>query len=109
MFLYLTDRGCRLGQNILNYIAQILFCHKNKYIIKFRNNSKSNYRFYDSIFVTILFNYIDKHNEELYKININSDEEFIIKNYNDFITLSSFSLKNIKSDFITYFNDNTIA
>jgi hypothetical protein len=106
MFLYLTDRGCRLGQNILNYIAQILFCHKNNYIIKFRNNSKENYRYFDSIFVKILFNYIDKHNEELYKMNINDTEEFIIKNNNDFISLSTSSLKSIKCDFITYFNNH---
>ena len=111
MFLYLTDRGCRLGQNILNYIAQILFCHKNNYIIKYRYNSRENYRYFDSVFVKILFDYIDKHNEKLYKMDITDNEEYIIKNNNDFIALSTTALKTIKSDFITYFNNiiyNTI-
>jgi hypothetical protein len=54
-----------LGSNLLNYFAQILYAHKNKLFIKFKNNSKSDYSFNHSIFVKILFNYIDKYNEQL--------------------------------------------
>ena len=108
MFVYLFDRKFdRLGANITTYIAQILFCHKNKYIIKFINNSKQNYRYCNSIFVQTLFNYIDRFNEELYKINITDNEEFIIttKHKHDWITTTSFSLNNIQVDFITYFHN----
>ena len=106
MYFYLFDKLDRLGANIINYIAQIIYAYNNKLLIKFRNNSKKNYRFNDSIFVIPLFNYIDKLNEELYKINIDDKDEFIFKNNYDWITNISFTLKNIKLDLITYFNKN---
>ena len=66
MYIILFDRTDRLGANITNYLAQILYAHKNKIIIKFKNNSKTNYRYYmSSIFIKILFNYIDEYNKKL--------------------------------------------
>ena len=56
-FIVLSDRTDRLGSNITHYISQILYAHKNNYEIRLEK-SKENYRYYDSIFIKILFNYI---------------------------------------------------
>ena len=105
MYIILFDRGDRLGANIINYIAQILYAHKNKYIIKF-NKNKKNYRYYHSIFVKILFDYIDIFNEELYKMNRYNRYNIIFSTHNDWIHTTSCSLQNIKTDFISYFHNN---
>jgi hypothetical protein len=104
MFMYLFDRIDRLGSNITNYIAQILLCHKRNIIIRFSKN-KQNYRYYESIFVKILFNYIDLLNEHHIKIGIKNDYEYTIPNKkDDWINVCTVSLQKIKMDFITYFN-----
>jgi hypothetical protein len=109
MYFYLLDRGDRLGANIINYIAQILYAYNNKYIIKF-SKEKENYRYYNSMFVKTLFNYIEYYNEELRKnvININDpcEEKCVFTNVCDYINSISIVLKNIKSDYITFFNNN---
>ena len=106
MFIYLFDRGDRLGANISNYLAQIFICHKNNYIIKFRDNSKENYRYSNSIFIKAIFNYIDKYNEELYKKNIRDDEERVLNDQWDLLYTTSFALQEIKKDYISYFYDH---
>jgi hypothetical protein len=109
IYFYLLDRGDRLGANIINYIAQILYAYNNKYIIKF-SKEKENYRYYNSMFVKTLFNYIEYYNEELRKnvININDpcEEKCVFTNVCDYINSISIVLKNIKSDYITFFNNN---
>ena len=108
MYIYLFDRSDRLGANITNYIAQILYAYNNKYIIKFKSEQKD-YKYYNSLFVKTLFIYIEKYNEELKNvININNlhDEEYVFTDMHDYITIMSNILKNVKSDFITFFNDN---
>ena len=105
MYIILFDRIDRLGSNMFNYIAQILFAVNNNYIIKYYKN-KSYYKYNDSIFIITLFNFIDRHNEKLYILNIKDDIEFICNNRDDLMYTTSFSLNNIKSDFVTYFNDN---
>ena len=70
MHILLFDRPDRLGANITNYICQILFAHKNNYYIHFKNNCKTDYNYSNSIFIEILFNYIEKHNNNLKEINI---------------------------------------
>jgi hypothetical protein len=107
MYFYLFDRPDRLGANITNYLAQILYAYNNKYIIKFKKE-KEEYRYYNSIFVKTLFNYIEKYNDEL-KINIINDQydnEYFFTNVDDYITTTSDVLKNIKFDFITFFYNN---
>ena len=102
MYFYLFDRCDRLGANITSYVAQILYAHNNKYIIKFAKD-KEKYQYYKSFFVKILFNYIEKHNEELTKNASNHvDEEYILKRKFDYITIASDVLKNTKTDFITF-------
>jgi hypothetical protein len=101
MYIVLFDRGDRLGSNILSYISQILYAYKNKLLIKFRNNSKDNYSFNHSIFVKILFNYIDKHNEGM----IDDDILFDFGCPSDLVYTLSSTLNIIKTDFISYFNN----
>jgi hypothetical protein len=121
MFIYLFHRDDRLGSNIVNYISQIAFAHKNNYYIKFKNNSKYAYHFYEnyynefketwfheSIFVKALFAYIDKYNNELHEIGVDIGEKITmperdIRGYSDFIIVTSFVVKNIKQDIISYF------
>jgi len=108
MYFYLFDKPDRLGANITNYLAQILYAYNNKYIIKFKKN-KEEYRYYNSIFVKTLFNYIEnyieKYNEELKK-NDQYENEYFFTNIDDYITTTSDVLRNIKLDFITYFYNN---
>jgi hypothetical protein len=101
MYLLLFDREDRLGSNILNYMAQILYAYNNKLLIKFRNNSKDNYSFNHSIFVKILFDYIDKYNEGIQ----DDDILFELDNPKDLVYTLSFTLKDIQSDYISYFNN----
>jgi len=106
MHITLYQRGDRLGTNIIIFLAQILFAHKNNYIIKFINNSKELYRFYNnSVFVTALFDYIAKYNYELYKKGITDGEchEF---NNRDYVFHTSSAVKNLESDYISYFYEN---
>lgn len=103
MYLVLFDRGDRLGANITNYLAQILFAHKNKIIIKYRNNSKEDYRYYNSIFIKILFNYIDEYNKILFSQEIKDDILFEFTSVGDYFLNISFTLKDIKSDYVSYF------
>lgn len=105
MHIYLFDRGDRLGSNITNYIAQILYAYKHCYIIKFMKK-KSEYKYYNSIFVKTLFDYIDKHNEELYKINIQDENIVRFEDEEDWIFVTSFTLQKLKTDLITYFHRN---
>ena len=104
MYFYLFDRGDRLGANITIYIAQILYAYNNKYFIKF-SKRKEEYSFYNSIFVKTLFIYIEKFNNELQKNNYQYENEYYFTNNSDYITITSDVLKNIKIDFITFFND----
>jgi hypothetical protein len=104
MYIVLFDRGDRLGANLSNYLAQILYAHKNKLFIKFKNNSKDGYRFGHSIFVKILFNYIDKYNEQLSCQEIEDDILFEFENNTDFVYMLTVTLRDIQNDFINYFN-----
>jgi hypothetical protein len=107
MYIELFDRCDRLGANISTYIAQILYAHNNNCIIKFRKNSKKNYRYENSIFVQILFNYIDEYNTKLRLKGINADvldNDIECSKSGDYIYYTSSVLKNIKSDFISYFH-----
>ncbi len=106
MFTYLFDRIDRLGANIITYLSQILYCHKNQYIIKFRNNSKDHYRYANSVFVIALFQYIDQQNEAFYRMNIDDTEEVVLfDNQYDFPRTTSFTIASLQQDMISYYND----
>jgi hypothetical protein len=104
MYIYLYDRTDRLGAHIISYLSQILYAYNNKYYIKY-NKNKEEYRYYNSIFVKTLFNYIEKYNNELQEYDknlINSVEIFS----QDYINITSIVLQNIKLDFISFFYKN---
>ena len=109
MYFYLFDRSDRLGANIINYITQLLFAYNNNCFIKFCEEKK--YKYDDSIFVKTLFNYIEKHNEKLLHLDeyntcegqINHGFECRFNVSYDYIALTSNVLKDIKTDFITFF------
>jgi hypothetical protein len=103
MYICLFDRIDRLGANITNYIAQLLYAYNNNYLIRFKKE-KEEYRYYHSFFVKILFNYIERYNNELQKVIKDSyDVEYHFRNTDDYITTTSDALKNIRFDFITFF------
>jgi hypothetical protein len=99
-FIKLTDRIDRLGANITNYISTLLFARHNNLYIKYVKE-KYEYRYYNSIFVIFLFNYIDEHNK---RVSANLTEEVSMNSeycYKIYDTLCS-----IKCDYITYFKDH---
>jgi hypothetical protein len=109
MHIILFDRSDRLGTHILVYIAQILFAYKHNYFIKFRNNNRMEYRHHHSIFVSILFNYVEKYNSNLAeKIDPNTNNE-LIQIDEDNITCITTALHHIQSDFFTYFQNHILC
>jgi hypothetical protein len=104
MHIVLFDRVDRLGNNIVVYIAQLVFAHKNRYIIKFRDNTRENYKYYDTIFVSLIFKYIDLYNETLRQEGVIDDGElYKFKDPSDFISIVSVVVQNIESDLFSYF------
>jgi hypothetical protein len=108
MYIILFDRLDRLGANIINYIAQIIFAYKNKYYIKYINNDRNNYKYINSVFVTCLFNFIDKYNESINNTLNNNISNCLVKMDNDYdwISIISYVTTDCKSDLITYFLNN---
>ena len=94
MYIYLFDRPDRLGSQIVCYISQILFADKYNLIIKLKKDKEKYYGFSKfqfehqrerdkygcniSIFVKILFEYIDIHNRKLKERNIDDNIEYIL-------------------------------
>jgi hypothetical protein len=108
-YIDIFNRGCRLGANILNYISQIVYAHKNNYYIKYDKNFL---RFKNSIFIKSLFSYVDNYNLHLlenYDIDryfIDSEELNLQKINIDtvhFVHIISMTTMNISSDIISYF------
>ena len=114
MYIILDTRDDRLGANLLTYICYIIYAHKKKLIVKFMNNSKKEYSYYHSVFVKILFNYIDFQNKELYNNNNIKDDTPI--SYTEFPDapkagdlmplLAGKNLYNIECDLLSYFYKN---
>jgi hypothetical protein len=109
--IYLFDRFDRLGANISWYISTILVAIKNKMPIFFIKH-KSNYRYYNSIFVESLFSFIDDYNETNFGKNFEN-----IVNYNaifvqedlEYFTKIINNMVNIKCDYITSFKNNILT
>jgi hypothetical protein len=106
MYIVLFDRTDRLGANITNYISQVLFAHKNNYYIYFKDNCKSSYNFSNSIFIEILFNYIEKYNNNLKMLNIEAGTLIKITEETDYLYNISLTTKTISSDHLSYFINN---
>lgn len=95
-YIELFDRKDRLGSNLSWYISTILLAVNNKYKIKLIK-PKEQYRYFDSIFVKVLFIFIDDYNESL------SEEVVIIENKSYFYKMIN-CLLDIKCDFVTAFH-----
>jgi hypothetical protein len=109
MHIILADRTDRLGTHILFYIAQILFAYKHNYFIKFRNNNRTEYRHHHSIFVSILFDYVEKYNNNLAeKIDPNTNNE-LIQTVEEYITCLTTALQHIQCDLFTYFQNHILC
>lgn len=102
MFIYLKDRTDRLGTNIILYIAQILFAHKNQYEIRYKKDP-SQYSFHSSVFVQMLFKYIVIYNKKLVLDNTERNE-MEVNQSDDFITLISNCVQILETDLVSYFH-----
>ena len=106
-FIRLRHRGDRTGNNIINYIAQINYAHKNSYGIFY---IKQDVKYYESPFIKCLIDIIDNF--------INIDKEFINEQFNpasipgpgdgDMNDILSQVVRNIESDLYTYFKKNIL-
>jgi hypothetical protein len=118
-YIELFFRGCRLGANIINYIAQISFAHHNNYYIKY---DRLLLKYNDSIFVSSLFDYIDIYNKNILKDIYNIDEylnspdhddeyKFIEVNIKtkDFIHMISNITILLNTDLVSYFKKNIFS
>lgn len=104
MHIVLFDRNDRLGGNLLIYIAQVIFAHKNRYFITFKDERRENYKYHNTIFVSLVFKYIDHYNETLHQEGIIDDGTlYRFKDPADFINIVSIVVQNIESDLISYF------
>jgi len=101
-YIRLFDRGDRLGSHLSSYIATILLAIKKRCKIILLK-PKTEYFYYNSIFVELLFNFIEYYNEQY--LNTNEEKNFIVES-GDFFKQMINCVIEIKSDFITAFKDN---
>ena len=112
MFFILFDRTDRLGSHIMIYIGQIVFAHKNSYIIKFREGGAESYRYYSSPFIRILFDYIENQNTAFYKKGVEDGDLYdglygIMNDYPQidwFLLFITTFLYSMECDYLTYFH-----
>lgn len=112
MYIYLFDRGDRLGSNLISLIAQVCYAHKYNCYIKYQNNDKNSHKYKDSIFYMTIFDFIDnfniklKHDSPDIEFSEHVNIEFAIQEGHELQRLTSWVTHTIKSDLITYFRDN---
>jgi hypothetical protein len=99
-----------MGSHLISYLAQIMFAHYQHYFIRF-TKEPTQYNYYDSPFVNALFHYIEKHNDRLLHrvkqhMMVSDYRESPIDNRDDLIHVSTTVLQNIKTDFITFFQNH---
>lgn len=108
MYIQLIDRSDRLGSNIMNYLAQVIYAVENKLYIRY-DKSKLNYS--DSLFVMAIFQYIDIHNTSLPEEDFSQEVDLTTArdqwgNTNFCYTMSR-TVKCIKQDLISYIHTKT--
>jgi len=109
MYVVLFHRYDRLGCNLMNYIAQIIYAYHHGYYIKFIDNKNNYPKYPNSKYYIILLNYIknvlnvknDTHNCYQYGL----DDE-ILYNFNkyDVQLFCGFVTQSIKCDLLSYFH-----
>ena len=96
-YIHLLDRPDRLGSNLAWYISTILIAVKHNYKIKLIK-PKKDYRYSYSIFVEILFIFIDDYNSSLV------EDEMVVESEEFFYKIMN-CLLDIKCDFVTAFKN----
>jgi len=94
------------------YIGQILFAHKNRYIIRFREGGAMSYRYYSSSpFVRILFDYIENQNAGFIQGGVEEGElwdtlygfALDYRPIDQFLLGATTFLYSLECDYLTYF------
>jgi len=109
MYVVLFHRYDRLGANLINYIAQIIYAHHHGYYIKIIDNKYNYPKYPNSRYYHILLNYINNvlniKNDTQNCYNLGSDDE-ILYNFNkyDVQLFCGFVTQTVKCDLLTYFH-----
>ena len=109
MYVVLFHRFDRLGCNLINYIAQIIYAHHHGYYIKFIDNKYNYPKYPNSKYYQILLNYINNvlniRNDTHNCYHFGSDDE-ILYNFNkyDIQYYCGFVTQSIKCDLLSYFH-----
>jgi hypothetical protein len=109
MYVVLFHRYDRLGANLINYIAQIIYAHHHGYYIKIIDNKYNYPKYPNSRYYHILLNYINNvlniKNDTQNCYNLGSDDE-ILYNFNkyDIQLFCGFVTQTVKCDLLTYFH-----
>ena len=109
MYIVLFHRYDRLGANLINYIAQIIYAHHHGYYIKIIDNKYNYPKYPNSRYYHILLNYINNvlniKNDTQNCYNLGSDDE-ILYNFNkyDVQLFCGFVTQTVKCDLLTYFH-----
>ena len=109
MYIVLFHRYDRLGCNLINYIAQIIYAHHHGYYIKFIDNKYNYPKYPNSRYYQILLNYINNvlniKNDTQNCYNLGSDDEILYNcNKYDIQLFCGFVTQAIKCDLLSYFH-----
>jgi hypothetical protein len=108
MYIDLFGASDRIGGNIADMAAQVLYAfHNNIYIRYNRTNLRVYYSYNqsynDSIFMQTIFDIIDNHNNSIYNKDLNDYVELTSPTH---FEVSARTLLNIQQDLFSYFNKN---
>lgn len=109
MYVVLFHRYDRLGCNLINYIAQIIYAHHHGYYIKFIDNKNNYPKYPNSRYYHILLNYINNiiniKNDTKNCYNFGPDDEILYDcNKYDIQLFCGFVTQSIKCDLLSYFH-----
>ena len=109
MYIVLFHRYDRLGCNLINYIAQIIYAYHHGYYIKFIDNKYNYPKYPNSRYYQILLNYINNilniKNDTQNCYNLGSDDEILYNcNKYDIQLFCGFVVQSIKCDLLSYFH-----
>jgi hypothetical protein len=109
MYVVLFHRYDRLGANLINYIAQIIYAHHHGYYIKILDNKFNQPKYPNSRYYIILLNYINNvlniNNDTHNCYHLGSDDEILYDfNKYDVQLFCGFVTQTIKCDLLTYFH-----
>jgi len=108
MYTVLFHRFDRLGCNLINYIAQIIYAHYHGYYIKIIDNKYNYCKYPNSKYYIILLNYIDNvlniNNDTQHCYHLGHDDEILYDcNKYDIQLFCGFVTQAIKCDLLSYF------